>query len=359
MKIRQELLPSFRLKPLFKDPTKLDFGKNYTDHMFLMDYARKDGWRDPVIKAYEPLALEPATMMFHYSQAVFEGQKAYRSPQDEILLFRPLENARRMNRSMSRMGMPEIPEELFLQAECELLRVEKRWIPKQRGTALYIRPVAIATEPLLGAVKPSDNYIFFIMLSPVGFFFQEGFKPIGLWAETEYSRAAAGGTGEAKTGGNYAGTIVATQIAKSKGYSQVLWLDAKEHRYVEEVGTNNIFFIIDKKLVTPPLTGTILPGVTRKSVLEMASDMGIEAEERLISIEELAAGIDSGQVSEAFGAGTAAVISPIGKIAYKNEEHVINHNETGFWTKRFYDTLTGIQYGELEDRYGWVYKVEE
>jgi branched-chain amino acid aminotransferase len=201
--------------------------------------------------------------------------------------------------------------------------------------------------------------MFFIMLSPVGFFFQEGFKPIGLWAETEYSRAAAGGTGEAKTGGNYAGTIVATQIAQSKGYSQVLWLDAKEHRYVEEVGTNNIFFIIDKKLVTPPLTGTILPGVTRKSVLEMASDMGIGAEERLISIEELVAGIVSGTVSEAFGAGTAAVISPIGKIAYENEEYVINNNETGFWTKRFYDTLTGIQYGELKDTYGWVYKVQE
>jgi branched-chain amino acid aminotransferase len=359
MQIRKELLSSKKLKPLFKDATKLDFGKNYTDHMFSMEYTRKDGWRNPIIKSYEPLSLEPATMMFHYSQAVFEGQKAYMSSKDEILLFRPLENARRMNRSMARMCMPEISEEIFLQAECELLRVEKRWIPKQKGTALYIRPVVIATEPLLGAVRASESYLFFIMLSPVGFFFQEGFNPVGLWVETQYSRAAAGGTGEAKTGGNYAGTIAATQIAKNKGYSQVLWLDAKEHRFVEEVGTNNIFFVMDGKLVTPPLTGTILPGVTRKSVLEMAQDLGISPEERLISIEELAEGIESGKVTEAFGAGTAAVISPIGKIAFQNKEYVISHNETGYWTRKFYDTLTGIQYGELEDAYGWVYKVEE
>ncbi|UCE51560.1 MAG: branched-chain amino acid aminotransferase [Desulfobacterales bacterium] len=359
MKIRKELLPSEKLKPLFEDATKLEFGKNYTDHMFWMEFNREGGWKNPAIKPYQPLVLEPATMMFHYCQEAFEGQKAYRSPKNEILLFRPIENARRMNRSMTRMCIPEIPEELFLQAECELLKVEKRWIPKQRGTALYIRPVVIATEALLGAVKPSDNYLFFIILSPVGFFFQEGFNPMALWVETMYSRAASGGTGEAKTGGNYAGTIAATQIAKNKGYSQVLWLDAKEHQYVEEVGTNNIFFVIDKKLVTPPLTGTILPGVTRKSVLEMAGDLGILAEERLISIEKLVEGIESGMVTEAFGAGTAAVISPIGKIGYKDEEYVINNNATGYWTKRFYDTLTGIQYGELEDKYGWVYKVRE
>ena len=359
MEIRKELLPFKKLKPLFEDATKLEFGKNYTDHMLWMEYTRKDGWRDPAIKPYQPLVLEPATMIFHYSQAVFEGQKAYLSSKGEILLFRPLENARRMNRSMARMCMPEIPEEIFLQAECELLKVEKRWIPKQRGTALYIRPVVIATEPLLGAVKASDSYLFFIMLSPVGFFYQEGFNPVGLWVETMYSRAAAGGTGEAKTGGNYAGTIAATQNAKNKGYSQVLWLDAKEHRFVEEVGTNNIFFVIDSKLVTPPLTGTILPGITRKSVLEMANDLGITHEERLISIEELIKGIESGEVTEAFGAGTAAVINPIGKISYKDREYVINHNETGYWTQKFYDTLIGIQYGELKDNHGWVYKAEE
>ena len=359
MEIRKDLVPFEKLKPLFEDATKLEFGKTFTDHMFWMEYTKEDGWKDPAIKPYQPLVLDPATMMFHYCQVAFEGQKAYRSPRDEILLFRPIENARRMNRSMARMCMPEIPEELFLQAECELLKVEKRWIPKQKGTALYIRPVVIATESLLGAVKPSDSYLFFIILSPVGSFFQEGFNPVGLWVETMYSRAASGGTGEAKTGGNYAGSIAATQTAKNKGYSQVLWLDAKEYRYVEEVGTNNVFFVIDNKLVTPPLTGTILPGVTRKSVLEMAGDLGIVAEERLISIEELVEGIASRMVTEAFGAGTAAVISPIGNIGYKDKEYIINNNETGYWTRRFFDTLTGIQYGELDDRYGWVYRVEK
>ena len=358
MEIRKELLPSEKLKPLFEDATMLEFGKNFTDHMFTMEYSREEGWKNQEIKPYQALVLEPATMMFHYSQAAFEGQKAYRSPRDEILLFRPLENAKRMNRSMARMCIPEIPEEFFLQAECELLKVEKRWIPTPRGTSLYIRPVVIATEILLGAVKPSDNYLFFIILSPVGFFFKEGFKPVRLLVEKVHSRAASGGTGEAKTGGNYGGTIAATQIAKSKGYSQVLWLDAKEHRFVEEVGTNNIFFVIDNKLVTPPLTGTILPGITRKSVLEMAGHLGIQAEERLISIDELVEEIESGKLNEAFGSGTAAVISSVGIINYNGKEYVINNNETGYWTKKFFDTLTGIQYGELEDKYGWVYRVE-
>jgi branched-chain amino acid aminotransferase len=357
MEIRKKLLPPAKLKPLFKDPTQLEFGKNFTDHMFTMEYTREVGWTNAWIKPYQPLILDPATMVFHYSQEAFEGQKAYSSPKGEVLLFRPSENAKRLKRSMARMSIPEIPEDMFVEAECELLRVEKRWIPRVKGTSLYIRPVVIATEPLLGAVRPSDRYLFFIILSPAGFFFKEGFNPVGLWAEKVYSRAASGGTGEAKTAGNYAGTIVATQIAKDKGYSQVLWLDAKEHRYVEEVGTNNIFFVIENKLVTPPLTGTILPGITRKSVLEMADDLGIQAEERLISIDEVVDGIKSGRVSEAFGAGTAAVISPVGRINFGDREYVINHNRTGHWTQRFFDTLTGIQYGEIEDTYGWVYKV--
>jgi branched-chain amino acid aminotransferase len=357
MEIRKELLPPEKLKPLFEDATKLEFGKNFTDHMFTMEYNREEGWKNPEIKPYQPLILEPATMMFHYSQAAFEGEKAYRSPRDEILLFRPIENARRMNRSLDRMCIPQIPEETFLEAECELLRVEKHWIPDQKGTSLYIRPAVIPTEPFLGAVRPSDRYLFFIILSPVGPFFKEGFKPVGLLVEKVYSRAASGGTGEAKTGGNYAATILATWTAKKKGYSQVLWLDAKERRYVEEVGTNNIFFTIDDKLVTPPLTGTILPGITRKSVLELAGDLGIEAQERPISIEELIEGIESGRVTEAFGAGTAAVVSPVGRLNYDNKEYIISRNETGYWTKRFFDTLTGIQYGELEDKHGWVHKV--
>jgi len=357
MEIKRELLSSEKLKPLFDDPTKLEFGKSFTDHMFTMEYTREGGWKNPEIKPYQPLVLEPATMVFHYSQEAFEGQKAYRSPKDEILLFRPLENARRMNRSMARMCIPEIPEEIFLQAECELLKVEKRWIPKQKGTSLYIRPVVIATEVLLGAVRPSDKYLLFIILSPVGPFYKEGFDPVGLLVERVYSRAALGGTGEAKTAGNYAGTIAPTQIAKNKGYSQVLWLDAQEHRYVEEVGTMNIFFVVDNKLVTPPLTGTILPGITRRSVLEMAGDLGIEAEERLISIDEVVEGIESGRVTEAFGAGTAAVISPVGRINYDGKEYVAGKNQTGYWARRFFDTLTGIQYGELKDKHGWVYRV--
>ncbi|NIO03670.1 MAG: branched-chain amino acid aminotransferase [Proteobacteria bacterium] len=358
MEIRKELLPSGQLKPLFEDLMKVEFGTNFTDYMFTMEYTREEGWKDPAITPYHPLVLDPATIMFHYSQAAFEGQKAYRSPKDEILLFRPAENARRMNRSMARMCIPEIPEDLFLQAECELLKLEKRWIPTQKGTSLYIRPTVIPTEVLLGAVRPSDNYLFYIILSPVGPFYKEGFNPIGLWVDKTYSRAASGGTGAAKTGGNYAGSIAATLMAKNKGYSQVLWLDAKEHRYVEEVGTMNVFFVIEGKLVTPPLTGTILPGITRKSLLEMAGDLGIETEERLISIDELAEGVDSGRVTEVFGAGTAAVISPVGRFHFDGKEYVVNNNETGYWAKKFFDTLTGIQYGESEDKYGWVYKVE-
>ena len=358
MEIKKVLLPSEKLKPMYDDPLKLPFGKNFTDYMFTLEYNEKKGWHSPEIKPYQPLNLDPASLVFHYGQEVFEGQKAYLSLEGEILLFRPNENAKRINRSLVRMGMPTIPEDIYLQAECELLKIEKRWIPKQRGTSLYIRPVVLATEMFLGAICPSDRYLFYIILSPVGFFYKEGFNPVKLIAEEKYTRAASGGTGEAKTGGNYAGTIVACHKASQKGYSQVLWLDAKEHRYVEEVGTNNIFFVIDGKLVTPPLHGTILPGVTRQSVIELAQDFDIAVEERLISIDEIVAGIESGKLTEAFGSGTAAAISPVGTICYKDKDYVINNNEIGVWTQKMYDILIGMQYGELEDKYGWIYKVE-
>jgi branched-chain amino acid aminotransferase len=357
MKIKKVLTKPENLKEPFKDASQLNFGRNFTDHMFSMEYLPGKEWTNAEIKPYQPLVLDPATMVLHYSQAVFEGQKAYLSPEGEILLFRPDENAKRINRSLVRMGMPTIPEDIYLQAECELLKIEKRWIPKQKGTSLYIRPVVLATERFLGAICPSDRYLFYIILSPVGFFYKEGLNPVRLIAEEEYTRAASGGTGEAKTGGNYAGTIVATHKASQKGYSQVLWLDAKEHRYVEEVGTNNIFFVIDGKLVTPPLHGTILPGVTRKSVIELAEDLDIAVEERLISIDEVVSGIESGKLTEAFGSGTAATISPVGSICYKDKDYVINNNETGAWTQKIYDILIGMQYGELEDKYGWIYKV--
>ncbi|TFG80814.1 MAG: branched-chain amino acid aminotransferase [Chrysiogenales bacterium] len=355
MTISRELTAKEKLKPLFDDPLKLLFGRIFTDHMFSMVHYGA-GWQNPSIKPFQPLVLSPAANVFHYSQEVFEGQKAYKSKKNEILLFRPRENARRLNRSLQRLCMPEIPEELFLEAECELLKLEERWIPTQKGASLYIRPTVIGTEAALG-VKASSEYLFFIILSPVGPYFKEGFNPISLWVSDTYSRAGNGGTGEAKTGGNYAGSLLATREATQKGYSQVLWLDAGEHRFVEEVGAMNIFFVIDGKLVTPELGGTILHGITRKSVLELAPELGLAVEERRIAIEEVITSIQSGKLTEIFGAGTAAVISPVGKIAFQGHEHVVNGNQTGPWAQKLFSTLTGIQYGEIEDKHGWVYKV--
>jgi branched-chain amino acid aminotransferase len=355
MKISLELIPQGKLKPLFTDPLKLPFGRNFTDYMFSMEYSGS-GWGNPCIKPYQPLVLEPSANVFHYSQEVFEGQKAYKSKKDEILLFRPQENSKRLNRSLQRMCMPEIPEDIFLEAECELLKLEKRWIPSLKGTSLYIRPTVIGTEGALG-IKASSDYLFYIILSPVGPYFKEGFNPVSLWVSETYSRAGSGGTGEAKTGGNYAGSLLATREATQKGYSQVLWLDAGEHRFVEEVGAMNIFFVMDGKLLTPALSGTILQGITRKSLLELAPELGIKAEERKIAIAEVIEGIHSGKVSEIFGAGTAAVISPVGKIAFRGQDHVVNGNQTGKWAQKFFDTLTGIQYGEIADKHGWVYRV--
>ena len=356
MKITKTLLPAEKLKPLPENPLKLKFGKNFTDYMFTMIYDEGSGWHSPEIKPYQSLVLEPAALVFHYGQEIFEGQKAYKSKQNEILLFRPDENARRFNHSMKRMFMPEIPVEDFIYYESELLKLEERWIPGQKGTSLYIRPTAIATEPGLG-VKPSRKYLFFIILSPVGPYFSTGFNPVSLWVSREYSRAAEGGTGDAKAGGNYGASLAATGAALEKGYNQVLWLDSKEHRYVEEVGAMNIFFIIDNKLVTPALTNTILSGITRKSVLQIAPDMGIEPVERAIDIEEVVEGIASGKVTEIFGAGTAAIICPVGKMNYNDKEYVVNNNETGPWAQKLFDTLTGIQYGKSDDKYGWIHKV--
>jgi len=357
MKISKELVARENLKPLFSDPLKLPFGRYFTDYMFTMEYTQGEGWKNPCIKPYQPLVLQPSANVFHYSQEVFEGQKAYQSKQGEILMFRPQENARRFNRSLQRLCMPEIDERLFLEAECELLKLEKRWIPSQKGASLYIRPAVIGTEPALG-IKTSSEYLFFIILSPVGPYFKEGFNPVSLWVSDTYARAGSGGTGEAKTGGNYAGSLLATREAIQKGYSQVLWLDAGEHRFVEEVGAMNIFFVLDGALVTPALGGTILHGITRKSVLELAPELGIQTEERKISIEEVTDGIRSGKISEVFGAGTAAVISPVGKIGYKGKDYVVSDKNNSHWAQTFFDTLTGLQYGEIPDRHGWVYRVQ-
>jgi branched-chain amino acid aminotransferase len=357
MKINLELIAREKLKPLFTDPLKLPFGRYFTDYMFTMEYSQGQGWKNPCIKPYQPLVLEPSANVFHYSQEVFEGQKAYQSQKSEILLFRPLENARRLNRSLQRLCMPEIDENLFLEAECELLKLEKRWIPTQKGASLYIRPAVIGTEPALG-VKASSEFLFFIILSPVGPYFKEGFNPVSLWVSDTYSRAGNGGTGEAKTGGNYAGSLLATREAVQKGYSQVLWLDAGEHRYVEEVGAMNIFFVLEGKLVTPALGGTILHGITRKSVLELAPELGIQAEERRIPIEEVVDGIQKGKISEIFGAGTAAVISPVNKIGYKGKDYLVKVDRNAIWAQTFFNTLIGLQYGEIADKYGWMYQVK-
>ncbi|MCP5050610.1 MAG: branched-chain amino acid aminotransferase [bacterium] len=357
MEIKRTLLPVDQLKPSIEDPLSIQFGRHFTDYMFTLSYDEGQGWHSPEIKPFQTLPMSPAAAVFHYGQEIFEGQKAYKSQENEILLFRPEENARRFNRSMERMAMPDIPVEDYLYYESELLKLEERWIPSIKGAALYIRPTAIATEPALG-VRTSSQYLFFIITCPVGPYYSTGFNPVSLWVSGEYTRAGDGGTGTAKCGGNYGGSMAAARDAARLGYSQVLWLDAKEHRYIEEVGAMNILFVKGDKLVTPPLGGTILPGVTRMSLLQMAPDLGLEVEERRVTIDELVDGIISGSVTEVFGAGTAAVISPVGKLAYKGQEYVIGDNQTGYWAQRFFDVLTGIQYGELEDKYNWVYVVK-
>ncbi len=355
MEIKKRLLPKSKLKPLYSDPLQLHFGRHFTDYMFAMEYHRARGWHDAEIRPYGPLAIDPAANVLHYSQEVFEGQKAYLAPDGRILLFRPRDNARRMNRSLRRMSMPEIPEDDYVQAQCELLRLERRWIPSVKGSALYIRPAVIGTEAALG-VKPSDAYLFFIILSPVGPYFAGGFKPIRVWVSDHYIRAARGGTGEAKTGGNYAGSLLATQQAKEKGYSQVIWLDGRELRYVEEMGAMNIFFVIDGKLVTPATSDSILHGITRQSLIELARDLDLVVEERLVSIDEVTEGIAARRVSEVFAAGTAAVITPVGQIGYRGRDYDLGA-EPGPLTVKLYDRLTDIQYGLATDARGWVHPV--
>lgn len=343
-------------KPLFTDSSKLVFGKLFTDHMFVCKYSTEKGWHDAAIQPYQPIVLDPAAMVFHYAQEVFEGQKAYLAPNDDILMFRPQENAKRLNKSLSRMCMPEFPEDLYIEAENELLKLEKRWIPKGKGTSLYIRPTVIATEAAVG-VREAKEYLFFIICSPCGPYFPDGFKPISVMASEEYVRAAPGGTGSAKAGGNYAGGMLGAHIAKEKGFNQIIWLDACERKYIEEMGAMNIFFVHNNTLITPALTGTILEGITRRSILELAQSLGMKTEERRIAISDITEGIANGSVTEAFAAGTAAIIAPIGSISYKDTKYTIG-TEAGTVTKKLYDQLLGIQYGELDDPFGWMYTVK-
>jgi branched-chain amino acid aminotransferase len=342
-------------KPRPKD-SELGFGKYTTDHMFLMDYHEGKGWHDARIEPYHELSLDPTALVLHYNQEVFEGLKAYHLEDGGIGLFRPDKNIERMNGSAQRMVMPEVDPDFFLKALKELVLMERNWIPTSYGTSLYIRPTMIATEPALG-VKPSEQYLFYIVLCAVGAYYPGGFSPTRIYVSDEYIRAAKGGAGCFKTSCNYGPTLMVSKYAAREGYTQVLWLDAKERRYAEEVGTSNIFFYLNDELITPPLEGTILPGVTRDSILQLARHWGIKVTERQISIDEVIDGCKGGSLMEMFATGTAAVVSPVGEISYKGEDYSVGNGSTGELSKRLYEEIMSIQYGRKEDPFGWVARI--
>ena len=331
----------------------LGFGKYFTDYMFTMDWTVNKGWHNAKIEPYAPICLDPATLVLHYAQETFEGLKAYKSKDGNVLLFRPEMNARRFANSNRRLCMEILPEEMFVEAIEKLVAHEADSIPTAEGTSLYIRPFMFATEAAVG-VHPSSAYKFVIILSPVGAYYPEGVNPVKIYVEDEYVRATKGGTGFTKCGGNYAASIAAQVKAEKLGYTQVLWLDGVERKYVEEVGTMNVMFKIDNKIITAPCDGTVLPGVTRDSILHILKDWGYEVEERHLSIDELMEAGRKGKLEEAFGTGTAAVISPVGELYYKGETVTINDFKTGELTQKLYDTLTGIQWGNVKDTYGWT-----
>jgi branched-chain amino acid aminotransferase len=339
------------------DVSTVEFGKQTTDHMVQMNYSADHGWQGPRVVPYEMLSLDPSALVLHYNQQVFEGLKAFRQPDGSVSLFRPDQYANRFQRSSRRMAMPELDVDTFLASVNALVDIDDRWVPSEPGTSLYLRPTMIATEPGLG-VRTSRSYLFYIIACPVGAYYKEGAKPTRIAVEENSARAAAGGAGEAKTSGNYAPTLLATQQATRDGFSQVLWLDAKDHRFIEEVGTSNIFFRFGDELVTPPLGGTILPGVTRNSVLQLAEAWGIQMTERRVSINEVVDGCESGLVKEAFATGTAAVISPIGELSYKGQDVRVDDGGAGHLAQRFFEEITAVQYGKKEDELGWMVKVE-
>ena len=335
------------------DWNNLGFGKIFTDHMFIMDYTEGKGWHDARIVPYQNLSLAPSAMVFHYGQEMFEGLKAYRGADGKARLFRPDMNAKRTNASNERLCIPKLPEEYFVEAVKTLVKTDESWIPTAPGTSLYIRPFIIATDEFLG-VAPSKSYLFIIILSPSGAYYSSGLAPVGIWIEDEYVRAVRGGMGFAKTGGNYAASLIGQVKAHDDGYSQVLWLDGVERKYIEEVGAMNIFFKIDGKIVTPMLNGSILPGITRNSVIALCKDWGLDVEERRISVDELIEAQKSGKLEEVFGTGTAAVISPVGMLRYRDDVMEINGGKIGPVSQKIYDTVTGIQNGTVEDKFNWV-----
>ncbi len=338
------------------DEGALGFGKYFSDHMFIVEYTEGIGWHDARIQPYGPLMIDPASPVLHYSQEIFEGLKAYRRADGGIQMFRPIENARRMNRSAERMVMPTLDEEFQVKAMKLLVEVEQDWVPRRDGTSLYLRPTMISHGAELG-VHPAKRYLYYIICSPAGSYYKNGMAPVKIHIEDSYVRAVKGGTGEAKTGGNYSASLKAAAEASKKGFDQVLWLDGRENKYVEEVGAMNMMFVIDGKLITAPTGGSILPGITRKSVLRIAKDMGMEVEERRVSVQELFDAYREGKLTEAFGTGTAAVISPVGILEYRGDLIKLSDGEIGEVSMGIYNNLTAIQWGKKEDVYGWIEKL--
>ncbi|MFW9853678.1 MAG: branched-chain amino acid aminotransferase [Candidatus Thorarchaeota archaeon] len=349
-------IPESELKVKFDSEDKLGFGRVFTDRMFYMKY-ENERWITPEIRKYGPIALDPSAICLHYGQTIFEGQKAYRTPDGHINLFRPDKNVKRFNNSARRMMMPEVEPDTYLEGLKELIRLEKDWAPKKIGSSLYIRPTMIGTERGLG-VRPSNEYIFYIILSPSGAYFPEGFAPIKIFVSEHYIRAAPGGTGTAKTGGNYAASLLVGDEATRKGYSQVLWLDAIHKEYVEEVGAMNIFFVYEDVIYTAPLSsGTVLPGVTRESTIQLARDLGYTVQEEALSIKTITEGTLDGRITEVFGSGTAASIAPVGCLHYSGKDFIVNDMQVGPIAKQLHDKVIGIQYGLIDDPYGWIVRV--
>ncbi len=354
MDIKIERAEKLKVKP---DPSTLGFGKVFTDYMFVMDYTKEEGWKDARIIPFGKFLIHPASTALHYGSEIFEGMKAYYTPAGRILLFRPEANARRLNTSGARFCMPPVPEEDFVQAVKTLVQVDQDWVPHEIGSSLYIRPFIIGTEAHLGVKKP-NTFQFIVILSPVGAYYPEGLDPVKIYVEDEYVRAVPGGTGFTKCGGNYAASIIAQYKAQDLGYTQVLWLDGVEHKYIEEVGTMNVMFKIKGEVVTPQLNGSILSGITRDSVLHLLQSWQIPVAERRISVEDLRQAASQGELEEVFGTGTAAVISPVGELNIHGQHFVINQGQIGALSQKLYDTLTGIQWGQLADPFGWTVEVK-
>ena len=354
MNIEVKLSDKLKQKPA--DETKLGFGEIMTDHMFIMNYDEGQGWHSPRIVPYGPIELDPRAAVLHYGQSVFEGLKAYRTPEDKILLFRPEKNIARLNATNDRMCIPQLDEKFAVEAIKRLVDIERNWVPSAEGTSLYIRPYIFAVDHKIG-VHPGKHFMFMIILSPVGAYYPEGLNPVDIYVEEKYVRAVRGGVGAVKTAGNYAASFKAQDEAQKKNFTQVLWLDAIERRYIEEVGSMNVFFIIDDEVITPALDGALLPGITRMSCIELMRGCGMKVSERKISIDEVAEAADSGHLSEAFGTGTAAVVSPIGRLSRGGRDIIINSGKTGKVTTRLYNKLTGIQTGVIKDEFGWTVEV--